>query len=106
MMEINQGPISPAGSASQKKCPQCGRWTVWQLRADDVCGHCGEPLSVHIREKEERAQKIQNAPSGLFPILDTDGPAMVWGKRSLNLAHVVFTAVVGSVIWFITVVVA
>lgn len=105
-METNPHPRPLSASASQKKCPQCGEWTIWQLQAEDRCTHCGALLSTHIQEKEARAQRILTAPTGLFPVNETDGALLKAGKRVLNLSHMVFTAVVGAVIWFITVVVA
>lgn len=105
-MEANStsGPL--AGKISQKKCPHCGEWTVWQVGADDVCTHCGQLLSTHLREKEARAKRILATPTGIFPINETDGLFLKVGKRTLNYAHVAFMAVVGFVMWFITVVVS
>ena len=105
-MESKSASGSLPGKSSQKKCPQCGEWTVWSLSVNDVCTHCGHPLSTHMREKEQRAERILAAPTGLFPINGNDGLFLRFGKRSLNIAHVIFTATVGAVIWFITVVVA
>lgn len=76
------------------------------MQAEDRCAHCGALLSTHIQEKEARAERILAAPTGLFPVKKTDGPFLKVGKQTLNIAHMVFTAVVGAVMWFITVVVA
>lgn len=91
---------------SEKKCPHCGEWTNWRMQAEDVCGHCGQLLWNHIQEKEERADRILSAPTGLFPVNPNDGMLLKLGKRTVNMAHVAFTAVVGFIIWFITIVVA
>lgn len=101
-MEANPHPNSPLGNSSQKKCPHCGQWTVWNLRAEDRCTHCGHLLSTHIQEKEARAERILTAPSGLFPVKESDGLLLKIGKRSLNIAHIVFTAIMSFVVWVIT----
>lgn len=105
-METNQHPSQPSGNASQKKCAHCGQWTVWHLQAEDRCTHCGHLLSTHIQEREARAERILAAPAGLFPVKEGDGIFLRLGKQTINVAHMVFTAIVGAVIWFITVVVA
>lgn len=87
---------------SEKKCPHCGSWTKWQLQANDVCEHCGQLLSSHIQEKEERAEKIKGAPMGLFPIRATDKPIVKLGKYTINLGHMIFTAFMSFVVWLIT----
>jgi len=76
------------------------------MQAEDVCDHCGQLLWTHKQEKEERADRILAAPTGLFPVNPDDGMLLRVGKQTINMAHVAFTAVVGFIIWFITIVVA
>lgn len=44
------------------------------------------------------------APAGLFPVKEGDGILLRVGKQTINVTHMVFTAIVGAVMWFITVV--
>ena len=74
------------------------------MQAEDTCEHCGQLLSTHIQEKEQRAEKIKNAPSGLFPIHATDGAIIKLGKHTLNIGHMLFTAFMGFMVWMITVI--
>lgn len=90
---------------SQKKCRECGEWTHYSMQPEDVCEHCGTLLSTHKQEMEARADKIKNAPKGLFPVNESDSVILKAGKFSINAAHVVFTAIVSFVVWFITFVV-
>lgn len=102
---VYQDSNSPGNKkVSQKKCPACGQWTEWHMQAEDCCSHCGQLLSTHIQEKEQRAEKIKNAPTGLFPILETDAGFVKAGKQIANFGHMIFTAFVAFMVWLITVV--
>ena len=106
LMESNNGLGPKLAHASEKICPNCKKWTHYTLKADDVCEHCGQILSTYKQEKEERGERIKSTPMGLFAIAETDGALLSSAKRVANFGYVIFTAVVGFVIWFITVVVA
>jgi hypothetical protein len=105
-VESNNNEGALFGQVSEKICPNCKKWTHWKLQAEDVCEHCGQLLSTYKQEKEGRAERIKSTPMGLFSIAETDGVVLVSAKRIANFGYVIFTAVVGFVIWFITVVVA
>ena len=103
-MEPDNLSLTSKVAVSQKKCPHCGQWTVWNQGMDDTCSHCGHLLSTHLREKEARAKRIYEAPKGLFPVQATDGLFLRIGKQTLNVTHIAFMALVSFVMWFVTVV--
>lgn len=90
---------------SEKKCTSCGKWTRWSRQQDDVCEHCGAELSTHLKEKEARAERMKSYPKGLFPVKEHDAVLIKMGKYSINTIHVIFTAIVSFIVWFITFVV-
>lgn len=74
------------------------------MQANDTCEHCGQLLSTHIQEQEERAEKIKNAPSGLFPVEPGDNVILKMGKHTANFGYMLFTAFMSFVVWMITVI--
>jgi hypothetical protein len=92
--------------ASEKKCPSCGKWTISNQGMQDLCVHCGALLSDFEQKKEIRAEKIRTAPAGLFPIKQTDLPLLKLGKYTINIIHLIFTAVMSFIVWLITFVAA
>jgi uncharacterized membrane protein YvbJ len=92
--------------ASEKKCPTCGKWTVWNQDKEDLCTHCGVLLSDFEQKKEERGEKIRTAPAGIFPVKHNEPLFLKWGKYTINTAHLIFTAVMSFIVWLITFVAA
>lgn len=93
-------------AASEKKCPVCGNWSVWNMKKDDLCSHCGTALSDYERKKELRGEKMRATPSGLFPVNPNDRLLLKMGKYTLNGIHIIFTAIVSFIVWLITFVAA
>lgn len=91
---------------SEKKCPSCGKWTIWNQGKEDLCAYCGALLSDFEQKKEERGEKIRTAPSGLFPVKQYDPLLIKLGKYTINIIHLIFTAVMSFIVWLITFVAA
>jgi hypothetical protein len=48
---------------------------------------------------------MKSYPKGLFQVKEHDALLIKMGKYSINTIHVIFTAIVSFIVWFITFVV-
>jgi predicted amidophosphoribosyltransferase len=93
---------------STKKCPHCQQWSPWQQRPADRCAHCGELLDPQAHQsdlaREETAQ--QKMPSVLLvEIKPEDGAVMRFFKTIVRGGQLAFAAILGFIVWVVTVLV-
>ena len=84
-----------------KKCPNCGKWTSWNQKLSDRCGHCNEILDQRrvseVEEFHERERTYNERD--MFRIRESDGPIMMVTRRIMWFFHVVFGAIAWLFIW-------
>lgn len=85
--------------ASQKKCPSCGQWTVWNVSIDDTCEHCGEYLMARERAAEEaRTERIRkDKEKFLFTIKPTDNALQRVARRVGYVFYVTYVAILSLI---------
>jgi len=68
------------------KCPQCGKWTLWEGDVDDRCLNCNSFLESHSfsRGIEKKAREEAMRESGFLYIRPGDGPVKRFLKRSIS----------------------
>ncbi|UZD21286.1 hypothetical protein PBT90_17320 [Algoriphagus halophytocola] len=88
---------------SQKKCPQCGEWSVWTNDYRDRCEHCGEFLSPDEMKREERKAQDQERyeKEWMFYVNPEDSAIVRFFKKSGNLFYTVFMAIMTFIMWLI-----
>ncbi|MCE7057490.1 hypothetical protein LZF95_22605 [Algoriphagus sp. AGSA1] len=88
---------------SQKKCPHCGKWSIWTNNYKDRCEHCGELLSpVELQREQKKAiDKERNEKEWMFYINPDDSPVVKFFKKSGNLFYTVFMAIITFIMWLI-----
>ncbi|WPR74860.1 class I tRNA ligase family protein [Algoriphagus sp. NG3] len=88
---------------SQKKCPHCGKWSIWTNNYEDRCEHCGELLSpVELqREQKKVMDKDRNEKEWMFYINPDDSSIVKFFKKSGNLFYTVFMAIMTFIMWLI-----
>lgn len=88
---------------SQKKCPNCGEWSIWTNNYEDRCEHCGEILSpVDLaRQQKKEVENIKNEKSGMFYINPEDSGIKRFFKNSGNVFYTVFMAIMTFIMWLI-----
>lgn len=88
---------------SQKKCQNCGKWSIWKTNSDDLCEHCGKPLSpVELDRKEKKVQEdLRKEKEWMFYVDPTDSGLVKFFKKSGNLFYTVFMAIMTFIMWLI-----
>ena len=94
--------------ATQKKCPECGKWTNWNHQLTDKCEHCGE-LFIDTTEKQRKwyqkdwvqttffvASILAVALIGIFAAHHSPIFGRVVKAFSIVFTYVVLTGVVGQ----------
>ncbi|MDP9076082.1 MAG: hypothetical protein M3O71_01535 [Bacteroidota bacterium] len=68
------------------KCPQCGKWTLWEGDINDRCLYCNSFLESHSfsRGIEKKAREEAMRESGFLYIRPGDGPVKRALKRSIS----------------------
>ena len=68
------------------KCPNCGKWTMWDGKVDDRCLYCNEFLEPDrfSREVENKINDELLKEYDYFFIKPTDGPIKRGIKRFFN----------------------
>ena len=91
---------------STKKCPNCQQWSDWEQQPSDRCTHCGALLDpLAHAEVAQRAAAAQQ-PSGiqLIEINPEDGPLLRFFKTIVRGGQLLFIAILGFLVWFVTIV--
>jgi hypothetical protein len=89
---------------SEKKCPHCGSWTVWEKKPTDRCTNCNELLDsvalqeMEIREESDRVFKEND----FFRVRQDDNFLMVAIRKTGWVLHAIFAAIAWGVLWFVT----
>jgi transcription initiation factor TFIIIB Brf1 subunit/transcription initiation factor TFIIB len=92
----------------QKKCPNCGQWTVWNQSVEDICQHCGavldeEGLRRRAQKEEEKEKQAERFNLVMIEIYPTDGPFTVFYKRIIQAFQITFMAILSFIIWLVTI---
>lgn len=87
--------------ASQKKCPHCKEWSVWEVSIDNTCEHCGEYLLAKERKEEEaRVERIRKDKENfMFTVKPTDSPLMAGFRRVGYVFYVIYMAILSFITW-------
>lgn len=90
--------------ATEKKCQNCGEWTVWQKQATDRCLLCNELLDpTSLKEKEEREEKERVfKENDFFRVREDDGFFMIGVRKTVWVLHAIFAAIAWAFLWMIT----
>lgn len=88
---------------SQKKCPNCGEWSIWTNKYEDRCEHCGEILSpVELERKEKFTQEQdRQEKEWMFYINPQDSSIVRFFKKSGNLFYTVFITIMTFIMWLV-----
>ena len=88
---------------SQKKCPNCGKWSNWNNNLEDRCEHCGELLSpIELDRKTKKEDEIDRQEKDwMFYINPEDSGLVKFFKKSGNLFYTVFMAIMTFIMWLI-----
>ena len=90
-------------STNQKKCPHCGKWSMWSNNFEDLCEHCGQilsPIELDRRDKREKEKEIKEK-EWMFYIDPDDSGLVKFFKKSGNLFYTVFMAIMTFIMWLI-----
>lgn len=89
---------------TEKKCPTCEQWTVWQKLPTDRCSHCNELLDKEAHEeKVEREEKERIfKENDFFRVRDDDNFLMITVRRVGWVLHAIFAAITWTFLWFVT----
>jgi methionyl-tRNA synthetase len=89
---------------TEKKCPHCGEWTVWEKQPTDRCTHCNELLDpVALKAQEERAERDRiDRENDFFRVRETDNIFMVVFRRFAFVLHAIFAAITWAFLWTVT----
>lgn len=88
---------------SQKKCPNCEKWSVWTTSYDDRCEHCGEllsPVEVERKVKQKQEEKRQEE-EWMFYIKPDDTFFQKFFKKTGNFFYVIFMGIMTFIMWMI-----
>ena len=68
------------------KCPNCGKWTLWNEDIDDRCLYCNEFLEPQrfSREVEKKIAREVKKENDYFAVKASDGPFNRRIKNFLN----------------------
>lgn len=82
--------------SSEKKCPHCGKWTLWNQKAEDRCQHCGGVLDERtVSERAANQVREEDAKaSSFFTVRPTDRFPMIAVRKVAFVAHAVYAAIV------------
>lgn len=101
---------NPPPLLSTKKCPHCGKWSVWQQQVTDRCEHCGEFLDPQrvARDNIRHEQRQKKAVPGLslIEIKPDDGPVLSFFKYIGRGGQIAFAAIMAFFVWLVTAVAA
>jgi uncharacterized membrane protein YvbJ len=90
---------------SFKKCPSCGHMSVWHLKEEDRCEHCGARLTsqekVNKRIAEEEQEQIKT--ESILDIKPGDSPFTIFIKKVGWVFHMIFMAILSFFIWVISI---
>ncbi|HAP69060.1 MAG TPA: hypothetical protein DCR04_04940 [Flavobacteriales bacterium] len=89
---------------TEKKCSNCGAWTIWKKQPTDRCTACNELLDpTWLSEKTEREEKerifIEN---DFLRIRETDGFGMRAVRKTASVFHFIFAAITWLFLWTVT----
>lgn len=89
---------------TEKKCPHCGEWTVWEKLPTDRCTHCNELLdAAALKEKEAREEKERIfKENDFFRVREDDGFLMIAVRKTGWVLHAIFAAITWAFLWFVT----
>ncbi len=95
-------------NTSLKKCPSCGEWTNWQRDIHASCPICDNPLSPReLNEFEQSKDKKKDSHSmeiRLIPISPNDSALLVFLKRIVQGAQLLFFGIASFVVWLATII--
>ena len=88
----------------EKKCPNCGAWTIWEKQPTDRCTACNELLDpISLSEKMEREQsELLYQENDFLRIKETDGLGMRIVRKTAWVFHVIFAAITWAFLWMVT----
>lgn len=89
----------------QKKCPECGEWSIWEQSHEDLCEHCGALLSPEAFKRQEKRAEYQEASKKkwIFYIEEDDGALMRFFKKTGNTIYLIYMAILTFIMWLIAV---
>ncbi len=87
---------------NKKKCPHCGKWSVWNLNDQDKCVHCGGHLFTNAKQIAQSRKSRSELKVNLLEIASSDSKFIVILKKIVNFVHLVFMAIISAIMWFIT----
>lgn len=89
--------------ATQKKCENCGQWTIWNHQLNDTCKHCGQLLDkrtiTELQNYEEQEKKRDEI--SFFVPKPGENPFISGFRRAAWLVHVIYMAIVSFILWLI-----
>ena len=90
-------------ASGEKKCPHCGKWSVWNQNLNDPCVHCGNPLGgIDLVYHEKRvAQKKANEEQWIFNIREDDTEFVKYLKKIGNFFYVIYMAILTFIAWVV-----
>ncbi|UOQ98866.1 hypothetical protein MUN81_05095 [Hymenobacter sp. 5317J-9] len=90
---------------STKKCPACQQWSAWQQQAADRCKHCGELLDPRAQQEAQQQAATEHLRGGiqLVEIDPTDSRTVRFFKTIARGGQLVFIAILGFIVWLVTV---
>lgn len=95
-------------STSLKKCPSCGEWTSWQQDIHTSCPTCDNPLSPReLNEfKKNKDEKKESHSMGikLISISPDDSIPLMFLKRIVQGAQLLFFGIASFVVWLATII--
>ncbi|HEY8930449.1 MAG TPA: hypothetical protein VIM55_14710 [Mucilaginibacter sp.] len=73
-------------SSREIKCPECGKWTLWEGDVNDRCLYCDSFLDSRrfSREVEEKLRREIQRENDYFVINPEDGPWVRVRKTIMN----------------------
>lgn len=88
---------------NSKKCPNCGKWSKWNLKIDDACEHCGELLQKKEKEKAEKKEFIKQLEekSFLFNIQPKDNFLVIILKKFGYVIYLLLMAIASFLSWLL-----
>lgn len=88
---------------SERKCPNCSKWSAWSQSVDDQCQHCGALLDPEGKKKHERREEEARYQEErwIFTIHEGDSPLRAFTKKLGNYSYIIFISIVSFFAWLI-----
>ena len=89
--------------SNTKKCPNCGKWSRWNLSLEDKCEHCREFLQKKEKQKAEEKELLKQIQEKafLFHINESDNILKKAIKKAGYVVYIIILSVASFLSWLL-----